>query len=204
MAFQETEPVKTLKMLSDFGLLKIINPKLIFNKELETVLKSMHETLSWFNLLFLDEKTDKGILYLMALLSGLKVEEINDTIKRLSPPPKEREIILKGMSQARNVLKRFPLRDPVELYRVLSTLKLETVLFSMALSKDIQTQKAISKYLTELRKIKTFLKGSDLKRMGIQPGPIYSEILEKLLDEKLRGNVKSLEDEERFVMEQVS
>jgi len=203
LAFQETEPVKTLKRLSDFGLLKIINPKLIFNEELETVLNSMHDTLSWFNLLFLDEKTDRGIMYLMALLSGLNVEEINATMKRLSPPPKEREIILKGISQARDILKRFPLSDPVELYRVLSTLNLETVLFSMALSKERQTQKAISKYLTELRKIKTILKGTDLKKMGIQPGPIYSEILEKLLDEKLRGNVKSLEDEERFVMEKV-
>jgi tRNA nucleotidyltransferase (CCA-adding enzyme) len=203
LAFQETEPVKTLKRLSDFGLLKIINSKLIFNEGLETVLNSMHDTLSWFNLLFLDEKTDRGILYLMALLSGLNAEEINATMKRLSPPPREREIILKGISQARDILKRFPLSDPVELYRVLSTLNLETVLFSMALSKERQTLKAISKYLTELRKIKTILKGTDLKKMGIQPGPIYSEILEQLLDEKLRGNIKSLGDEERFVMEKV-
>lgn len=203
LAFQETEPVKTLKRLSDFGLLKIINLKLIFDEGLEAVLKSMHDTLSWFNLLFLDEKTDRGILYLMALLSGLNAEEINATMKRLSPPPKEREIILKGISQARDILKRFPLSDPVELYRVLSTLNLETVLFSMALSKERQTQKAISKYLTELRKIKTILQGTDLKKMGIQPGPIYSEILEQLLDEKLRGNITSLEDEERFVMEKV-
>ena len=203
LSFQETEPVRTLKRLSDFGLLKIIHPKLIFNQELETVLKSMHETLSWFNLLFLDEKTDKGILYMMALLSGLKVEEITAAMKRLSPPPKEREIIVKGISQARDILKRFPLSDPVELYRVLSTLKLETVLFTMALSKERQTQKAISRYLTELRNVKTLLKGDDLKRMGIKPGPIYSKILEELLDEKLRGNLKSLEDEERFVMEKI-
>ena len=74
----------------------------------------------------------------------------------------------------------------------------------MALSKDRQTQKAISKYLTELRKIKPILTGTDLKTMGIQPGPIYSEILEQLLDEKLRGNITSLEDEERFVMEKAT
>ena len=203
LAFQETEPVKTLKRLSDFGLLKIINPKLIFNEELETVLNAMHDTLSWFNLLFLEEKTDRGILYLMALLSRLKVEEIHATIKRLSPPPKAQEIILKGISQSRDILKQFPLSDPVDLYRVLSTLKLEAVLFAMALSTERQTKKAISKYLTELRKIKTILKGTDLKKMGIQPGPVYSEILEKLLNEKLRGTVKSLEDEERFVMETI-
>jgi len=203
LSFHETEPVKTLKRLSDFGLLKIIHPKLIFNAELETVLKSMHDTLSWFNLLFLDEKTDRGILYLMALLSGLKVDDITTALKRLSPPPKERRIIISGISQARDILKRFPISDPVELYTVLSSLKIETVLFAMALSKERHTQKAISRYLTELRNVKTILKGHDLKRMGIQPGPIYSKILRELLDEKLRGKVKSIEEEERFVMEKV-
>jgi len=35
--------------------------------------------------------------------------------------------------------------------------------------------------------------------MGIQPGPVYSKILRKLLEEKLRGIVKTREDEEKFV-----
>ena len=45
----------------------------------------MHETLSWFNLLFLEEKTGQGILFLMALLSGLKEEDIKPLLERLIP-----------------------------------------------------------------------------------------------------------------------
>ena len=199
LSFNETDPVGTLKRLSDFGLLKVIHPNLIFNEELEATLKSMRDTLSWFNLLFLEEKTDSGILYLMALLSGLKDEEVKASIERLSPSPKVRDMIIKGMSQARDILRRFPLDDPVEIYNLLNKFKLETVLFSMAVSKDRQRQKVISHYLTGLRKIKTILKGDDLKRMGIQPGPVYSKILKELLEEILKGNLKSREDEERFV-----
>jgi tRNA nucleotidyltransferase (CCA-adding enzyme) len=69
----------------------------------------------------------------------------------------------------------------------------------MALSKDRKIQKVISHYLTELRNIKTILTGDDLKAMGIKPGPVYSKILKKLLEEKLRGIVKTREDEEKFV-----
>jgi len=163
----------------------------------------MHDTLTWFNLLFLEEKTDRGILYLMALLSGLKDEEAKVVIERLSPSPKVSSMIIKGMSHARDVLRRLSINDPVEIYNLLSSFKLETVLFSMALSKDRQKQKAISLYLTELRKVKTILKGDDLKRMGIQPGPVYSKILKELLEEKLRGHLKSREDEEKFVMSKV-
>jgi len=203
LSFKETEPVKTLKKLSDFGLLKVIHPDLIFNEELEATFKSMHDTLSWFSLLFLEEKPDSGILYLMALLSCLKYEEAKAALERLSPPPRARDMIVGGLSHARDVLRKLPIDDRVGIYNLLSNLKLETILFSMALSKDRQKQKAISLYLTELRKIKTVLKGDDLKRTGIQPGPVYSMLLRELLEEKLRGHLKSREDEEKFIKAKV-
>ena len=159
----------------------------------------MQETLAWFNLLFLEEKTDRGILYLMALFSGLKEEDMKTAVKRLSPPPRARDLILIGISRAKNILRQFPVDDPVEIYKVLGNLKLETILFIMALSRDRKKQKAISHYLTELRNVKPVLKGKDLTKMGIQPGPAYSKILKALLEEKLRGHLKSREEEEHFV-----
>ncbi|MFZ6017030.1 MAG: CBS domain-containing protein [Nitrospirota bacterium] len=199
LSFNETEPVKTLKRLSDFDLLKVIHPNLIFNDELEATLRSVHEILSWFNFLFLEERPDRGILYLMALLSGLKNDEVNSALQRLSTPPKSGVMIIKNMSQSREVLRRLPLNDPVDIYDLLSNLSLEALLFSMAVSKDREKQKVISRYLTELRKVKPLLKGDDLERMGIHPGPVYARILKELLEEKLRGRLKSREDEERFV-----
>lgn len=199
LLFNETEPDRALKKLSDLGLLKVIHPALTFNEELEETLKSLHETVSWFNLLFLEEKTDRGVLYLMALLSELKEEEAEAAAERLSPPPKIKDMIDKGISKAREVAKRLPSEDPVETYNLLRKLRLETILLAMALSKDRLKQKVISRYLTELRKIKPILKGEDLKKIGVKPGPVYSRILKELLEEKLRGHLKSREDEERFV-----
>lgn len=201
LAFNETEPVKTLKRLSEFGLLKVIHPHLAFDNELGSTLQSLFETLAWFNLLFLEESPDRGVLYLMALLSALKDEEFKAAVERLAAPPKMGEIIIKGVSQAKDLLNRLPLSDPVELYRLLRGISLETLLFSMAVTRDKQKQKSISQYLIELRKIKPLLKGSDMKEMGIPPGPVYSRLLGGLLDERLRGRVRSKEDEERFIKE---
>ncbi len=199
LSFKETDPIRTLQRISDFGLLKVIHPNLIFTEELEATLKSMRETLTWFNLLFLVEKPDSGILYLMALLSGLKDGDIKFVVERLAPSPRVKEAVMKGISQAKDIVRRLPLRDPVEITNLLDNLKLEIILFTMALSKDRIKQKEISQYLTELRNVKTILKGDDLKKMNIEPGPVYSEILRELLEEKLRGHVKSREDEESFV-----
>ena len=201
LAFNETEPVKTLKTLSEFGLLKVIHPGLLFNNELESALQSMFETLAWFNLLFLEESPDRGALYLMALLSTLKEEERNTAVERLAPPPRVREMITKGITQSKDILNKLPLNDPAGLYHLLNGVNLEILLFSMAQSKSKQKQKAISQYLIELRKIKPILKGKDLQKIGIKPGPVYSKLFSELLDEKLRGRLKTKEDEERFIME---
>jgi tRNA nucleotidyltransferase (CCA-adding enzyme) len=199
LLFRETEPVKTLNRLSDLGLLRVIYPTLTFNEELDATMKSMHETFSWFDLLFLKEKTDRGILFLMAILTGLKDEEVRAAVERLSPPPKIRDLIIRGIPLAREVLKKLPLDEPVETYNLLNKLKIETILLAMAISKERKRQKVISQYLTELRKVKTVLSGDDLKKMGIKPGPLYSRILKELLEERLRGHLKSREDEEKFV-----
>jgi len=203
LSFKETEPIRTLKRLSDFGLLKVIHPNLAFTENLEATLKSMHETLAWFNLLFLEEKPDSGILFLMALLSGLKDEDIKTIMERLSPSPKVKLMIISGIMKARNIVSRLPFQDPVEIYEYFGKIKLEVVLFAMALSKDRKKQKVISRYLTELRNVKTILTGEDLKKMGIQPGPVYSKIFRELLEEKLRGHLKSREDEERVIFSKI-
>jgi tRNA nucleotidyltransferase (CCA-adding enzyme) len=199
LSFQETDPIRTLKRIAEFGLLKVVCPSLTFSDELEATLRSMHETLLWFNLLFLEEKPDTGMLYLMALLSGLKAEDIRTTMDRLSPSPRVKGMILSGIASARDAVGRLPMRDPAEIYKIFHNLKLEVILFVMALSQDRQKKRVVSRYLTELRNIKLALTGRDLKTMGIEPGPVYTNIFGKLLDEKLRGGIKSREDEEEFV-----
>jgi tRNA nucleotidyltransferase (CCA-adding enzyme) len=69
----------------------------------------------------------------------------------------------------------------------------------MALAKDSDQKKAISRFLLELRNTHTLLKGSDLKKLGLLPGPVYSEIFGKILDEKLMGRLETREEEIIFV-----
>lgn len=199
IAFNETNPVKTLKRLSDFDLLKVIHHNLIFDEKLESILLSMYETLAWYNLLYLEEKVDAGILYLIALLSNLTDNDRKEALERLSAPPKIRGIILKSVSGSSEILMKLPLNDPAKLYQMLINMDLEIMLFSMAVTKDTRKKKEISQFLLELRKVRPVLKGSDLQKLGISPGPVYSKILKELLDEKLRGKLKTEEDERRFV-----
>lgn len=200
MTFDETEPVRAIKRLSEYRLLKVIHQNLAFDEDLESRLQAAHDTLSWFNLLFLEEKADKGILYLMTLLSGLTDSDRETAFVRLSAPSKVKEKIDKGIINAREVIKILPLHDPAKIYRAMINLDAETILFAMAVTPDNNKKKDISQYLLHLRKIKPQLRGDDLQRLGLIPGPVYSEALDAVLDEKLRGKLKTKEDEREFVV----
>jgi tRNA nucleotidyltransferase (CCA-adding enzyme) len=200
LAFNETNPVRTLKRLSDYGLLKVIHRDLVFNERLEAALSSMYETLAWYNLLYLEEKVDTGVLYLMTLLSNLGDTSRKEALERLGAPPKTKETIMKSIPGSAEILKRLPLHDPVGIYHLLKEVNLEILLFSMAGATDAREKKEISQFLVALRKVRPLLKGRDLKKLGISEGPLYSKILGGLLDEKLRGKLKTEEDERRFVL----
>ncbi len=199
LTFHETEPVKAIRRLSHYGLLKVMHQSLVFDEKLEAVLQSVHDTLSWFNLLFLEEKPHKGAIYLMALLCLLGADERETAFVRLSMPSKLKEKIIKGIAGARGLVRLLPLRDAAKIYRAISNLDLETILFAMAAAENDDKKKEISNYLIELRKIRPQTTGKDLKSMGITPGPIYSGILNTLLEEKLRGKLKTKSEELEFV-----
>jgi tRNA nucleotidyltransferase (CCA-adding enzyme) len=68
----------------------------------------------------------------------------------------------------------------------------------MAITRQEKIKKAISHYFTNLRSISVSLKGKDLKKMGVAPGPIYREILQAALYARLNGKLKTYEDELDF------
>ncbi len=201
LAFSETHPVRTLKRLSDYGLLKVIHQHLIFDEKLEATLSSMYETIAWYNLLYLGEQADIGILYLMALFSSLAETEKSDALDRLSMPLQIKEIIMKNYIDATDISKALPLHDPADIYHLLIHRKIESILFAMAITSDTRIKKEISHFLIALKNITPLLKGADLQKLNIQPGPVYSKILGQLLDEKLRGRLKTRNDEMEFVKE---
>jgi tRNA nucleotidyltransferase (CCA-adding enzyme) len=73
----------------------------------------------------------------------------------------------------------------------------------MAATKNEALKRSISNYFTRLRHIKTSIKGKDLKKLGLEPGPIYREILDAVLDSKLNGRIKTRSEELAFVKDYV-
>jgi tRNA nucleotidyltransferase (CCA-adding enzyme) len=176
----------------------------VLSEELDALLSAVHNTHLWFGLSYQAEEPNVTATYLMALVSQIKDEQKAEALERLDVPPKIHKAVLRGIRTAHGLLRRMPLQDPAAIHDALSPIDLETLLFAMSLTKEEEAKKEISKYLLELRHVKPMLGGDDLKAMGLAPGPVYSNILHEVLVGKLRGELKTREDEENFVKEKLA
>jgi len=201
LIFEEKDPVPVIRQMADIGLIEVIHPELNLTERLEAILDSTYDVLQWFDLLFTEERPEKANIYLMALLCELKEEEVNAAFTRLMVPEKVSENLIRDMRFAEEARKKLPAIDPAVIYDALAPLHLEALLFAMATTVNDEKKKEISHFLLELRKVRPLLGGDDLKRLGVEPGPVYAEILSRLLHERLRGNLRSRDDEEQYVKE---
>jgi tRNA nucleotidyltransferase (CCA-adding enzyme) len=199
LLFAETEPINAIKRMAEHDLLKFIHSRLAITKTLEESFEAIQETVAWFNLLFFEEELNRSHLFLMSLLDVLDPKERNEALHRLQVPPKASSEILEGIEASRTALARLKSAPEKEIYYILRPLDLHTILFTMARSRDRDLKKAVSLYLTTLRKIRPEITGKDLLAMGYATGPLFKKILTAVLDARLERKIKSREDEIKFV-----
>ncbi len=199
---EEENPLSAISKMNEYHLLHIIHPSIILNNELILLCNSVKKVLSWHDLLFLEEPYMKWAVYFLALLKSCDKETVSGICKRFEIAPRHRSIFCKERFEADRFIswmeRNLPLKNST-IYRGISVFKIELILYMMAATKNEELKRSISNYFTRLRHIKTSLKGKDLKNFGLQPGPIYREILEAVLDGKLNGRIKTRGEELAFV-----
>ena len=205
LILQEDHSISALKRMKDFDLLRFLHPHLGFDQEMEGLFERIHHAISWFDLLFLEERYERWLIRFYGLIDSLK-EEVEEICQRLSMNDKMRKRVVDERRQADQALLQIfswinadyqPKRS--EIYAVLDPLSAETKLFMMAKTTQIATRRYISLYFTQLKDTKPLLKGSDLIRMGIKPGPSIKKTLADLLKARLDEQVVSPQDEMEYI-----
>jgi tRNA nucleotidyltransferase (CCA-adding enzyme) len=201
LLFEEENPAAAIGRLNDFNLLKVIHPSLELDKALLAMLNSVKKVTAWHDLLFLDESYQKWIIYFLVLIHPCDMKRSEEICTRFELAPGYRKIFCSARFEAIRCIfwleRNLPVADS-RLYQRLSGFKTELILYMMAAAKHEKVKKSISHYFTNLRRINIAIKGRDLKKMGLQPGPIYRQILNAVLDAKLDGKLKTKKDEFDF------
>ncbi|NLU27813.1 MAG: polynucleotide adenylyltransferase, partial [Hungateiclostridium thermocellum] len=84
-------------------------------------------------------------------------------------------------------------------YNELKGLSMEILFVLCMLSNEKKFIDRVILYINNLKNIKTCVTGKDLKELGVKPGPEYAVLLDKVLAEKLNGNLQTYNDELEFL-----
>ncbi len=190
LVFEESSPLNCLRRMQEFKLLRAILPEMELDGPKEEILEELEKVHSWYNLLYLEPKPAPWKLYLLGMTRKMDSPKVERACDRFSLSGRERREFLQ--------LKAFIYQATPELmswnaehgslsrlHAILSHQPVESLLFLMARSRTENVRKHISLYLTRLRQTKLDITGKDLIALGIPPGPLYTEILRRLMAAKL-------------------
>ncbi len=207
LILQEENPIPALKRMAEFHLFPVLHPQLKWEEAMENLFEQIRHVISWFNLLFLDEKYESWLIYFYALIDFLKEGEVDELCHKLAMNEKLRHKVIEGKRQADQALLQIfswiqagvePKRS--EIYTLLAPLSTESKLFMMAKTSQVTTRRYISLYFTQLRDTKPLLRGRDLIQMGIKPGPTIRKALTDLLKARLDEQVITRQDEVDYII----
>ncbi len=198
LLLSEGDPWVGIARLGALNVLKKIHPKMKADLKARHLFEQVKEVLAWFNLLYLKDKVHRWLIYFMALTNRLDAAELNDFAREIRLNKKHFQVLQtlheKKVMIHQKLNARQALRDS-EIYQTLSHIPLEILLFIMSDTKNENIKKRISRYITDLRKVRISLTGRDLAQIGIPQGPQYSALLETVILGKLDGEIKSKDDE---------
>jgi tRNA nucleotidyltransferase (CCA-adding enzyme) len=198
---EEENPSPALVRLDEFNLLEVIHPTIQLNSELITLFNAVKKVLSWYDLLFLEESYMKWAVYFLALIRQCDRQISDEICLRLEMAPRLRKIFTIERFQADDSLISLERGLPSsnsELYAKLIGFKTELILYMMAATRKETVKRAISHFITNLKDTTISIRGDDLRKMGLAPGPIYRRILDRTLNAKLNGQLHNRADELKF------
>jgi len=204
LMFREKEPEKMIQRMCSLGLLRFIHPAIEIHDRDLSFFRRISEAVVWYDLLYTERPVRVWIVFLMGLLRNLELREQVETCKNLGISPSDEALMIHGReiaAKASRLLNAGEKTSQVDIYKALQPLPPELLLFLMAFLQKEEARKNLSHYLTQLMNTGTELSGRDLIRMGLRPGPLFKIIMDDLLYARLKGAVKSREDEIRLVKE---
>lgn len=198
LIFRERLTVDILNRLQQLELLQAIDPDLHFSKKNAVILQAAIEKKAGEEWTLPNKvgNTPTEIVILYTVFLSMQAEK---SVQRISKRLKLPKVIQKSITQARELIEKIPQlmdKKPSEIYNAFITVPNYT-LFAVQFffHNDPKVRQNMHLYLSEWSKLKPYTNASDLKKLGVNPGPIYKTIYRQLISAWVDGELISKEEE---------
>jgi hypothetical protein len=172
--------------------------------EIGTVMQALQrpaDAIAWYKTVAPPSPLHQWVPHLAALLESIPPKAVRTTVKRLALPRRQADIVRRARVRGSGILSRLE-KDrarPSQTAWILSGLPDELLIYLLAKAPREQSKQQIRHYMADYRWIRPRLTGSDLKTMGLKPGPVFKRVLDRLLAARMDGEVKTEADERELV-----
>lgn len=193
---EEENNAECILRLNEIGILKTLGANLELNPAKTAALKNMKNLASWYRLLFFEKPLQTWICFFLALSHKLNYARASENYLALGLPEAKKGEIMRQREKLRNLAPKLVLWQTnydrgcariSDFYDLLRGVSLEILLYYMAVAENPGLEKNISRYITQWRREKADINGNDLRSLGVEPGPLYGELLDYALKGKLDG-----------------
>ncbi|MCL2789804.1 MAG: CBS domain-containing protein [Desulfobulbus sp.] len=196
LILSEDDPTPILRRMGYFKLFPFLWPDLRPNLKIDRrflhILTQANQTISWFKLLYLPDKLETWMVYLLAIMSRSRTKELIAFCHRFGLPPRQRRKLIAQKNEADRIALEMQKRSflrPSETYWLLHDFDIEGLLYLMTIARKRFIQQAVSLFVTTLRRVTPLVDGNELKAMGYIPGPQFRAIRNHLIELQLDGEI---------------
>ncbi len=202
LIYKEPSPLEILKRLDQLKVLPCLYPRARPDQKKWRLLARVEEILQWARDRGWKEKPDSELAYLSGLLIGLESVDRSAIIRKLQLSKERAAIVLTACRLVPGVLEELKEEslNPSAVVSCLEPLPVEAILLAYAMAEDKVVQGHLKVYMEAFKYIHPRMKGSDLKRMGLEPGARYQQIIDSLKQAVLDGEVKTPQEELDYVI----
>jgi len=202
LILKEKNPLKSLKRMVELGALKYILPNVLLDEDTIIRLNRVKDNYNFWIRNIPEEKIETWVIYFCCLIRNMKKSQLQKIFKNLVFKKKSLDMInycYLNLDQVVKITSQKNKISPSVLYLKLKSLPNEVLFLAMAEKGADKAKDRIKNYFTKYKKEILYISGKELKELQLKPGPIFSQILNKLLYAQLDGEIINKKDEIRFV-----
>lgn len=187
--------IRRLKELTGFGF---ISPGLSLSKKNYALLEALEGQIKWFRKAYSRRRQlDAWLIYFLGLVDSPGLSEVKSICKRYAFSRGEEKRILSFKKANHAFIRRLGAKEikPARIFSLLEPLSYEVILALKAKHKAPLIQKRIEDFFEIYNGMRLSIRGADLRRLGVMPGPYYRKIFSRVMNAKLNGEIRTAEEE---------
>lgn len=205
---REPLPHRSFEQLNKLKLLRFLHPRLTYSSIARGTVRALPRACEWWKHHCDQKSIDRAMATFIALLGDAESSAVQAMTDRLMMSKEQMRIVGHAGKPLLVIVSQLsvPARlQPSAIFTLLRRLSDEALLACLAMQSGRQSRlrlvrARIKNFVQVYRKVAIALRGDDLLRLGLKPGPQIGEMLGGILAAKLDGVVKNKAGERAFVL----